>query len=100
MPKPLKKPARTLKTPTKPLKRRSTDPNRAAHAILADQRPTDPNRAAHAILADHMSRIQDEPTLAPEPPLDFAAQYKAHMSKLGAKGGRASGAKRKFYAAS
>ena len=83
MPKPLKKPARTLKTPTKPLKR-----------------PTDPNRAAHAILADHMSRIQDEPTLAPEPPLDFAAQYKAHMSKLGAKGGRASGAKRKFYAAS
>lgn len=28
------------------------------------------------------------------PPLDFQAQYKAHMAKLGAKGGKVSGAKR------
>ena len=76
MRKPLKKPAHTLKTPTKP------------------KRPTDPNLAAHAILSDHMSRIQDAPPPPPKPPLDFETQYKAHMSKLGAKGGKASGAKR------
>ncbi len=76
MPKPVKKPVRKLKTPPKP------------------RRPSDPNRAAHAILAEHMARVQDEPLPAPHPPLDFAAQYKAHMAKLGAKGGKVSGAKR------
>lgn len=71
MPKPLKKAVRKLKTPVKP------------------KRPTDPNRAAHAILAEHMARLEAEPA-----PLDFQAQYKAHMAKLGAKGGKVSGAKR------
>jgi hypothetical protein len=71
MPKPLKKPA--AKRPAKP------------------KRPADPNRAAHAMLAEHMARTQDEPSA---PPLDFDAAYRAHMAKLGAKGGKASGAKR------
>jgi general stress protein YciG len=73
MPKPLKKAVRKLKTPAKP------------------KRPTDPNRAAHAMLAEHMARLEAE---QPAAPLGFAAQYKAHMRKLGAKGGKASGAKR------
>ncbi len=77
MPKPLKKPVRRLKTPAKP------------------KRPTDPNRAAHAMLAEHMGRVQEELAQAvTDPPLDFETQYKAHMSKLGKKGGKASGAKR------
>ncbi|MBA2633783.1 MAG: hypothetical protein H0U86_12435 [Chloroflexi bacterium] len=70
MPKPVKKPVRKLKTPAKP------------------KRPTDPNRAAHAILAEHMSRVQDEPVL------DFEAQYREHMAKLGAKGGKVGGKRR------
>ena len=73
MPKPLKKLARKLKTPAKP------------------KRPTDPNRAAHSMLAEHMGRVQEEPAPAP---LDFQAQYKAHMAKLGAKGGRIGGKRR------
>ena len=70
MPKPLKKPVRQ---PARP------------------KRPTDPNRAAHAMLAEHMGRVQDghEPAV-----VDFESQYRAHMAKLGAKGGKASGAKR------
>jgi len=77
MPKPLKKPiVRKLKTPPKP------------------KRPSDPNRAAHSMLAEHMSRLQDEPTAQPEPPVDFVTQYKAHMAKLGAKGGKIGGKRR------
>jgi hypothetical protein len=72
MPKPLKKTARKPTTPAKP------------------KRPTDPNRAAHAMLAEHMDRVQEEPA----PVLDFAAQYKAHMAKLGAKGGKVGGKRR------
>jgi hypothetical protein len=74
MPKPVNKPARKPKTPARP------------------KRPTDPNRAAQAILAEHMARLPDEPI--PLSPLDFNAQYKAHMAKLGKNGGKASGAKR------
>src|SRR5687767_13750014 len=73
MQKPLKNPARKLKTPAKP------------------KRPTDPNRAAHSMLTEHMARVEGS---ASPPPLDFDAQYKAHMAKLGKKGGKASGAKR------
>ena len=51
-------------------------------------RPTDPNRAAHAMLAEHMARVQEEQ------PLDFETAYKAHMAKLGAKGGRVGGKRR------
>jgi hypothetical protein len=71
MPKPVKKPVRKLKTPAKP------------------KRPTDPNRAAHAMMAEHMARAESEPA-----PLDFQAQYKAHMAKLGAKGGKIGGKRR------
>lgn len=72
MPKPLKKPVRKLETPAKP------------------KRPSDPNRAAHAMLAEHMARVQGEPS----PVLDFQAQYKAHMAKLGEKGGKVGGKRR------
>ena len=74
MPKPLKKPSRKSKSPAKP------------------KPPNDPNRAAHAILAEHLAQLQDETT--PLSPLDFNAQYEAHMAKLGEKGGKASGAQR------
>jgi hypothetical protein len=75
MPKPVKKPVRKLKTPPKP------------------KRPSDPNRAAHSMIAEHLSRVEDEPAPVP-PPLDFEAQYKAHMAKLGKKGGDISGERR------
>ena len=42
------------------------------------------------MLAEHMARVQDEPA----PVLDFEAQYKAHMAKLGAKGGKVGGKRR------
>ena len=73
MPKPLKKAVRKPKAPAK-LKR-----------------PTDVNRAVHAMMAEHMALAQDG---AVPPPLDFDAQYKAHMAKLGAKGGRIGGKRR------
>ena len=75
MPKPLKK--ATRKQPVKP------------------KRPTDPNRAAHSMMAEHMARVaeQDEQD-APVQALDFQAQYKAHMAKLGAKGGKVGGKRR------
>ena len=71
MPKPVKKPVRKPKTPAKP------------------KRPTDVNRAVHAMMAEHMSRVESEPVT-----LDFQAQYKAHMAKLGRLGGKVSGARR------
>jgi hypothetical protein len=83
MPKPLKKQARKAKTPAKP------------------KRPSDPNRAAHAMIAEHLSRLEPEPERAPEHPaeppgatLDFEAAYKAHMAKLGSKGGKVGGKRR------
>jgi hypothetical protein len=72
MPKPLKKRVRKLKTPVKP------------------KRPTDPNRAAHAMLAEHMAKAGES---EPDQP-SFKEQLSAHMAKLGRKGGKASGAKR------
>lgn len=66
-------------------------PKRPKHATLRTpakpKRPTDPNRAAHAMIHEHMARLE------PATP-DFQAQLSAHMRKLGAKGGKASGAKR------
>jgi hypothetical protein len=87
MPKPVKKAQKRLPVPPK------------------TKRPSDPNRAAHAQLAEHMARLE-----SPQPPWakgfgsagievvtvthSFEDQYKAHMAKLGAKGGKISGAKR------
>ena len=71
MPKRLKK----LPTPPKP------------------KRSSDPNTAAHAMLAEHMARVQGSPA-ADQPVLDPLSVIREHMRKLGAKGGRISGAKR------
>ena len=77
MPKPVKKPVRKLKPPPK------------------TKRPSDPNRAAHSMLAEHMSRVQVEPGAGvAAPSLDFVAQYREHMAKLGKKGGKIGGARR------
>jgi hypothetical protein len=54
------------------------------------KRPTDPNRAAHSLIKEHMAR---QAPAAPTPD-DFGSQFSAHMAKLGAKGGKVSGAKR------
>lgn len=73
MPKPVKKAAKkatgTLPVPPK------------------GKRPSDPMRAAQAILGEHMARLD------PAPPQGdpFKAQLSAYMSKLGKKGGDASG---------
>jgi hypothetical protein len=77
MPKPLKKAA--PKSPAKPRK---------------PKRPSDPNQAAHAMMAEHMARLDPEPEPTPAAPLDFEAAYKAHMAKLGAKGGKVGGKRR------
>lgn len=69
MPKPVKKPAR--KPPAKP------------------KRPSDPNKAAHSLITEHMVRMAEGPM-----PDDFGTQLSTYMSKLGRKGGKASGAKR------
>jgi general stress protein YciG len=60
----------------KPLKKKSTKQPR---------RPTDLNQLARQLVA--------ESTKEPEP-LNFKAQLSEYMSKLGAKGGKVSGAKR------
>jgi hypothetical protein len=73
MPKRLKKTAR-FKEPPKP------------------KRPSDPNRAAHVLLHEHMGRVEESETPPHGDP--FGEQLSAYMSKLGAKGGKASGAKR------
>ena len=44
------------------------------------------------MIAEHMARVQQEP--APLL-LDFETQFKAHMAKLGKKGGDISGERRK-----
>jgi hypothetical protein len=56
------------------------------------RRPSDPNRAAHAILHEHMGRVEQSETPPHGDP--FREQLSAYMSKLGAKGGKISGAKR------
>jgi hypothetical protein len=62
----------------KPLKKRATS------------RPkSDPNEAAFDLV-----RRSTEAHESPAPATDFKAELKAYMSKIGARGGRASGAKR------
>ena len=70
MPKPVKKDRPPFKTPPK------------------TKRPLDPSQAAQAALAEHMARMGEEPKA------DFGTQLSSYMAKLGAKGGRVSGAKR------
>lgn len=71
MPKPVKKPSQP-RVRTLPAK----DENQLAHALV--QRFSTPAT----------------PAASQEPPLNFETQYKAHMAKLGKKGGEISGAKR------
>jgi hypothetical protein len=56
------------------------------------RRPSDPNRAAHALLHEHMGRVEESGTPPHGDP--FREQLSAYMAKLGAKGGKISGAKR------
>lgn len=56
------------------------------------RRPSDPNRAAHALMHEHMGRVEESETPPHGDP--FREQLSAYMAKLGAKGGKASGAKR------
>ena len=56
------------------------------------RRPSDPNRAAHALIHEHMGRVEQSETPPHGDP--FREQLSAYMAKLGAKGGKVSGAKR------
>ena len=85
MPKPVKKSAKTKKKRTTP-KRPSSDPNRRAHQMMAEHMA----RAASAT----PPWPADDATLTPPQGDTFEAQLSAHMAKLGAKGGKISGAKR------
>ena len=67
MPKPVKKPTRKVKR----------------------TKTTDPNVLAHRLMLQHTQAHID-----PVEPVDFQGQLSAYMARLGAKGGRVSGAKR------
>lgn len=54
------------------------------------KRPSDPNRAAASILAEHLARVQEPQTVV----ADHESIIREHMRKLGAKGGKVSGARR------
>jgi hypothetical protein len=59
----------------------------------ATKRPSsDPNLRARQMMAEHMAKAESTPPLPPAP--SFAEQLSAHMAKIGAKGGKVSGAKR------
>ena len=54
---------------------------------------SDPNKRAHQLLNDHLERM--EGSVKPwDQPVGAQAIISEHMRKLGAKGGKASGAKR------
>ena len=81
MPKPLKK---------KPAGEKSTTPKRPS---------SDPNRRAGQLLTEHLNRLEtsEKPWDVAQPATvaqSFQEQLSAHMAKLGAKGGKISGAKR------
>lgn len=78
MPKPLKKAkmAKSGKLPTPP----------------KAKRPSDPNRAAHAMIAEHLSRVQGP--ASDQPIIDAETVIREHMRKLGAKGGKIGGKRR------
>ena len=75
MPKPLKNTGR-LPVPPKP------------------KRARDPNRVADDIIADRLGRVQEPAKAADQPMIDPRTVISEHMRKLGAKGGKISGAKR------
>lgn len=54
------------------------------------KRPSDPNRAAASILTEHLARFQEPQTTLADP----ESIIREHMRKLGAKGGKISGARR------
>lgn len=55
---------------------------------------SDPNLRARQMMAEHMAKADDGPRSEPPEVPTFAEQLSAHMAKLGAKGGKVSGAKR------
>ena len=73
----------------KPLKRATK-----AREAAKRKPPSDPNRAAHAVLAEHLARHDPDPGPTASAPLDFQAAYTAHMKALGAKGGQVGGKRR------
>jgi hypothetical protein len=72
----------------KPVKKARKKPTVALPVPPKPKRSSDPMKAAQAILAEHMGRVESLALV------DFETQYRAHMAKLGAKGGKISGAKR------
>lgn len=60
---------------------------------LVKKPSADPNTRAHQLLNEHLDRL--EGSAKPwDQPVDAKAIISAHMAKLGAKGGKVSGAKR------
>ncbi len=74
MPKPLKQPARKKSTAKRP--------------------SSDPMVRARQLMTEHMEKAETGRYAEPEPAPDVQAIISAHMAKLGAKGGKVSGAKR------
>jgi hypothetical protein len=65
----------------------------SGHSKAAQEKPVekDENELAHALV----ERLAEASPAAANPTLDFEAQYRAHMAKLGKKGGEISGERRK-----
>ena len=57
------------------------------------RRPSDPIKAAQAIQVEHQARVKGRPA-ADQPIFDPEQVIREHMRKLGAKGGKVSGAAR------
>ncbi len=68
----------------KPVKKRPQKPKRPS---------SDPNLRARQMMAEHMAKAGEQTGTLPAAP-SFQEQLSAHMAKLGAKGGKVSGAKR------
>ena len=62
---------------------------KAARKRQAKRPSADPNLRAHQMMHEHMEKAGET---VPAP--NFSAQFAAHMRRLGAKGGRVSGARR------
>ncbi|MDZ4683854.1 MAG: hypothetical protein SH850_02120 [Planctomycetaceae bacterium] len=66
-------------------------------AKKAAKRPSsDPMTRAQQLMDEHFAKAQEgsPPWSQPAPALEFDAAYRAHMAKLGSKGGKVSGKKR------
>lgn len=63
-------------------------------SVKKAKRPSsDPNLRIHQMMAEMEAKQATGPEAAPEPE-SFQAQFKAHMAKLGAKGGKIGGKRR------